>query len=209
MDQSTLVGDQISDGRRFIERFAADGNPVHAAFWVKTEEDELWFLYVVTDLVDRDGPAAAYRAINQSLKKLGECWITSSEIKVIGRGNPIAKDVLAITARYPGRLATRYGGRILGSMSVDQVYIYPPSNFTFTQVNPMTTEDISRELVRLMNRGAGLHQPSRVGLKDGTTFSGVPFSIELGPQNVMLVRFIVDGELAPRIVQLDDIASIS
>ena len=58
MDKSTLVGDEISDGRRFIERFAADGNSVQAAFWVKTDEDQLWFLYLVTDLVDREGPAA-------------------------------------------------------------------------------------------------------------------------------------------------------
>lgn len=209
MDQSTLVGDQISDGRRFVERFAADGNPVQAAFWVKTDEDGLWFLYVATDLVEREGPAAAYRAVNDSLQKLGECYVVGSEIKVIGPNNPIAKDVLAITARHPGRLATRYGGRVLGSMSVEQVYIYPPRTFTFSEVNPMTTEDISRELLRLMNRGPGILQSSRIGLNDGTTFSGVPFSLELGPQNAMVVRFVADGEAAPRVVRLDDIASIS
>ena len=42
MDQGTLVEFQISDGRRFVERFAADGNPVQAAFWVKTEEEGIW-----------------------------------------------------------------------------------------------------------------------------------------------------------------------
>lgn len=209
MDKSALVGDEISDGRRFIERFAADGNSVEAAFWVKTDEDELWFLYVVTDLVDLEGPAAAYRAINESLKNVGECWITSSEIKAIGPRNPTAKDVLAIMARYPGRLPARFGGRTLGSMSVDQLYIYPPSNFTFAQVDPMTTEDLTHELVRLMNRGPGFRQASRVALKDGTTFSGVPFSIEVGPQDSMVVRFIADGEPAPRVIQLDDIASIT
>lgn len=209
MDKSTLVGDEISDGRRFIERFAADGNSVQAAFWVKTDEDQLWFLYLVTDLVDREGPAAAYRAVNESLDKVGECWITSSEIKVIGPGNPIAKDVSAIMNRYPGRLPTRYSGRILGSMSVEQVYIYPPNNFTFTHVDPMTTDDLTHELVRLMNRGPGFHQPSRVELKDGTIFSGVPFSIEVGPQKVMVVRFTADGEPSPRIIELDEIASIT
>jgi hypothetical protein len=59
VDQSTLVEDQIDDGRRFVERFAADGHSVQAAFWVKTAEEGLWFLYVATDLVDREGPAAA------------------------------------------------------------------------------------------------------------------------------------------------------
>lgn len=209
MDQSTLVGDQISDGRRFVERFAADGNSVQAAFWVRTDEEGFWFLHVVTDLIEREGPAAAYRAVNESLQKLGDCWITGSEIKVIGPSNSTARNVLAITARYPGRLATRLGSRMLGALTVDQTYVYPPHTFTFTHVNPMTTEDISREILRLMNRGPGILQPSRVGLKDGAVFSGVPFSLELGSQNAMIVRFVADGEAAPRLVRLDDIASIT
>src|SRR2546426_12048478 len=93
VDQSTLVEDQIADGRRFVERFAADGNPVQAAFWVKTAEEGLWFLYVVTELIDRVGPAAAYRAVHAALQKLGESGVSSSEIKVISPKNPIAKDV--------------------------------------------------------------------------------------------------------------------
>ena len=208
MDQSTLVDDQINDGRRFIERFAADGNPVEAAFWVKTAEDGIWFMYVVTELIDRLGPAAAYRAVHAAMQKLGESWVSSSEIKVIGLNNPIAKDVLAVMARHPGRLATRFGGKTLGSTAFEQTFLYPPNFFTFTQATPMTTEDIGREILRLMNRGPGILQPSRVTLKDGTAFNGVPFSLELGTQRAMVVRFVADGEVAPKVVRLDEIASI-
>ena len=208
MDQSTLVGDQIDDGRRFVERFAADGNPVQAALWVKTAEEGLWFLYVVTDLYDREGPSAAYRAVHASLEKLGECWVSSSEIKVISPSTPIAKEVLAVMSRNPGRLATRFRGETLGSLAVEQTYIYPAHLFTFTQPNPMTTEDMSREILRLMIRGAGNLQPSRVALKDGTSFDGVPFSLELGTQKALVVQFIADREAAPRVVRLDEIASI-
>ena len=208
MDQSSLVDAQIDDGRRFVERFAADGNSVQAAFWVKTAEEGLWFLYVVTDTIDRVGPAAAYRAVHTSIQKIHESWVASSEIKVIGPTNPIAKDVLAVIARHSGRLATRFGGRKLGSMVVDQTYIYPPHFFAFTQVNPMTSEDVSREILRLMNRGAGILKPSQVTLKDGTNFHGVPFSLQLGSHMAMVVQFVVDGEAAPRVVRLDEIASI-
>jgi hypothetical protein len=209
VDQSTLVEDQIDDGRRFVERFAADGNPVRAAFWVKTAEEGIWFLYVVTDIVDSVGPAAAYRAVHASLQKLGQSWVSSSEVKVISPTNPIARDVLAVMARYPGRLATRFGGKTLGSMAVEQTYIYPPHFFTFGQVNPMTTEDVGREIVRLMNRGPGILQPSRVTLKDGTSFNGVPFSLQLGSQKAVVAQFVADGEAAPRVIRLDEIASIA
>jgi hypothetical protein len=209
VDQSTLVEDQIDDGRRFVERFAADGNPVQAAFWVKTAEEGLWFLYVVSEIIDRMGPAAAYRAVHASLQKLGESWVSSSEIKIISPSNPVAKDVLQVMARHPGRLATRFGGKALGSMAVEQTYIYPPHFFTFTRANPMTTEEVGREIVRLMNRSSGVPQPSRVTLKDGTVFNGVPFALELGTQRALVVRLIADGEALPREVRLDEIASIN
>lgn len=209
MDQSTLVGDQLYAGRRFVERFAADGNLLQAAFWVKTTEEGIWYLYLVTELIDREGPAAAYRAVHAALKKLGDSGLSSSEINVVSPGNPIAKDVLAVLARHPGWSASRFVGKTLGSMAVDQTYIYPPHLFTFTQANPMTTEDVGREIFRLMNRGSGILQPSRVTLKDGTAFNGVPFSLQLGSQKAMVVQFVADGEAAPRVVRLDEIASIA
>ena len=182
---------------------------MQAAFWVKTAADGLWFLYVVTEIRERQGPAAAYRAVHASLQKLGESWISGSAIKLIGPGHPAAKDVLAIMARHPRRLASRFSGTTLGSMAVEQAYIYPPHLFTFIQANPMTTEDIGREILRLMNRGAGIVQPSRGTLKDGTAFNGVPFALELGTERALVVRFMADGEAAPRMVRLDEIASIS
>ncbi len=209
MDQGTLVEEQIVDGRRFVERFAADGNPVQAAFWGKTAEEGIWFLYVATEIFERDGPAAAYRAVDASLRKLGKSWVSGSEIKVISPSNPIAKDVLAVMARHAGRLATRLGGKTLGSVTFDQTYIYPSHFFTFTQANPMTTDDIGLEILRLMNRGPGILQPCHVILKDGTAFNGVPFSLEVGTPRVMVARFIADGEVAPRMVRVEEIASIS
>ncbi len=208
MDQSTLVENQVDDGRRFIERFAADGNPVQGAFWVKTPEEGIWFLYVATDLIDRVGPAAAYRAVHASLQKLDELGVSSSEIKIVSPSNPVAKDVLAIMARHPGRLPTRFGGKTLGSMEVEQTYIYPPQIFTMTHTNPMTREDVGREILRLMNRGPGILQAARVTLKDDTAFKGVPFSLQFGSQKELVVQFIADGESAPRVVPLDEIASV-
>jgi len=206
VDQGSLVEEQIGDGRRFVERFAADGNPVSAAFWIKTAEEGIWFLYVATDMFDRHGPAAAYRAVHSSLQKLGKSSVSSSEIKVISANNPMARDVLALMTRAPERLATRRGSRTLGLVAVEEIYIYPPHVFAFTQANPMTSNDVMREITQIMNRGN--FQPSRVTLKDGTAFNGVPFSMEMRPQRMIEVRFIAEGELTPRVLPLDQIASI-
>lgn len=208
MDQSTLVGNRISDGRRFVERFVVDGNPLLGAFWT-TEDEGAWYLFLVTDTVERAASTDIYRAVHASLDKLGDEGLAGSDIKVLAPNDPVAKDVLALAARFPKSLARWLGGRLLGGAWFDEIYIYPPRAFTFTQPNPMTTEDISRELLRLMNRAPGGLQPSSVALKDGTSFSGVPFGLELGPRNTMIARFVVDGEAAPRVVLLDDIAAVS
>lgn len=207
MDQGTLVDEQIGDGRRFVERFAADGNVVDAAFWVKTAEDGIWFLYVATPLYDRAGPAAAYRAVDASPGKLGKSSLAGSEIKIISPNNPIARDVLAIMRHRPMPMAT--GTTTLGGVAVEKVLLYPPRLFAFTQANPMTTEEIGREILRLMNRGPVSVQPSHVILKDCTTFNGLPFSLQLGAQNAMIVQFIADGEVVPRVLRLDEITAIT
>lgn len=210
MDQGTLVTDQVYDGRRFVEQFAADGNPVQAAFWVKTAEDEDWYLYVASDLFEREGPAAAYRAVHASLQKIGESSLSSSEIKVIGPSDPLAKDVLALLSRLPARSVTRLGTRTLGSIAVEQVIVYPHHYYlNTTRAHPMTSEEVGREIIRLMNGGPGTTPMPRVELKDGTFFDGVPISVAReDSQGATVGRFVVVGEPSPRLVRLDDIAAI-
>jgi hypothetical protein len=202
VDQSTLVEVPIDEGRRFLARFAADGNPVQAAFWAKTAEEGLWFLYVVSALYDSVGPAAAYRAVHASFQKLGKSSISTSEIKVIGPSNPIAKDVLAFMSRYPGRYMS--GSATFGSTDLEQVFIYPAHAFTFTQANPMNPEEIGQELIRLMR--SPTPKWSQVTLTDGSFFRGVPSSVERGPDNATMVRFCVDEAVRP--IALERIASI-
>ena len=209
MDQISLVSDRIDDGRRIVERFAADGNPVQAAFWARTTDEGQWFLYIVTELVDRVGSLETYRAVGVSREKLGESSLTFSETKVVSPNSPVGRAVLAIVARNPGRLVNRFKDTTLGPLDVDQTYIYAPHFFTFTQANPMTSEEIGRELLRLMNRASGVLQPSRVSLKDGTAFDGVPISLQYGVRNSLVVQFIADGQASPRVERLDEIAAIA
>ena len=208
MEQSSLLDTDLYDGRRFVERFAADGNPVTTAFWAKTAEDGTWFLYVATELVERQGPIAAYRAVHAALDKIDYSSITSSNVKVINTLNPMVKDVLALGQKV-GRFAARFGHQRIGMLEVDELYVYAPSVYDRTGANPMTTEDIGREIIRLMNRGPGTLQPSRIDLKNGTGFEGIPFSLEAGGQGEVIARFIADGEAFPKAIKLDEITSIS
>jgi hypothetical protein len=208
MDSNTLVDFQINAGERLIVQLLRDGFKVEAAFWLKTAEEGIWFLYIASPIVEEKGLAGAYRVLQLSHQRLQGIPLSLSDIKLVGKDNPITRDVLAILARFPGVMATRFGGKQLGDVSIEEAYIYPAFLFSAQGSGPMTQDEVFRELFRLMNRGPGIVPPSKITLKDGSTFTGVPFSIQSGSHRPMVIQFVAEGELAPRVVGLDEIASI-
>lgn len=207
MDQSTLVDDQILAGRRFIERFAADGNDILVAFWIREADEGLWFLYVATDLVDQEGPLAAYRAVHDSLRKLDRPGILSGRIKVISPDNLMVADVLNTMDQYSGQFL--YGSpEEVGSVIVSGTYLYPARYFGFGQQGTMTSDEVVQEIVQLMRRGPSAALPSRVVLKDGVTFNGSPFSLQSSGPDMLSAQFIAENETMPRTYRVDEIASI-
>jgi hypothetical protein len=63
MDSDELIDHQINAGARLITQLVRDGFEIKAAFWVKTAEQDIRFLYVATPLVEHKGLAATYRIL--------------------------------------------------------------------------------------------------------------------------------------------------
>ncbi len=126
MDQSPLVEMQIDDGRKIIEKLRESGFEVRAAWWMMTSEEGQWFLYVASKEVDDLGIAAAYRKVLSVMRSLGQLQVDRFELKLVGHENPITRDVLAILSRHGGQVATRYGEKRLGNVSIEGAYLYRP-----------------------------------------------------------------------------------
>ena len=122
MDTATLVDEQIDEGKTLVDHLKKDGFDVVVAFWALTSEDALWFLYIASHEVDTNGLAASFRRVYRELSSSRLRWISRSDIKLVGSRNPIALD--AITYRS-AMLPTRFHGRQLGNLIVDEAYIYP------------------------------------------------------------------------------------
>jgi hypothetical protein len=122
MDTATLVDEQIDEGTRLIDHLSGSGFEVVVAFWVLTSEDEIWFLYIATRVVDDEGLAKAYRKLYSQLPACNLRWISRSDIKLVAPGNVIALDAKKYQSN---RLPTRHGGRKLGNLIIDEAYIYP------------------------------------------------------------------------------------
>src|SRR5438132_469581 len=128
MDTEPLVENLIDDGQRLVEEVSKRGFPVMTAFWLKTSEDDKWYFYIVSPVVDAEGLTQAYRRLHPLVRAGPEpLGIDPLEIKLIGPSNPIAQDVLAIYRRAPGPRVSpiRWGGKQLGNASVEGAYLYP------------------------------------------------------------------------------------
>jgi hypothetical protein len=129
MDTDTLVEDLIDDGGKLVKELLRQGFEVTAAFWLKASEDDQWYFYVVSPVVDTEGLAQAYRRLHAVARAMPRPFgIDPLGIKLIAPANPMAQDILAIHQRAPGPRAypIRWSGKRLGNVSIDGAYLYPP-----------------------------------------------------------------------------------
>ncbi len=135
MDKDTLLSEQTESGERLIEALAKEGFEVRVAFWAKPTEEGKWYLYLASSTVDDNGPAAAYRLVHGTLRKMPDLWIDPFEIKVIGLSDSLTQAASAVikptvpaspyAVRNAKRFPTWFGGATFGGLSVDGAYIYP------------------------------------------------------------------------------------
>src|SRR5947209_3032757 len=128
MDTNTLVEKMIDDGQKLVEELPQRGFEVTAAFWIKVNEDEQWYFYIVSPAVDTEGPAQAYGRLHTLIRQMPQpFWIDPLEVKLIEPDDPIARDVLAIHGRSPGARVSpiRWGGKKLGNVNIEGALLYP------------------------------------------------------------------------------------
>jgi hypothetical protein len=125
MDTYTLVENRIDDGRKLINRLTQKGFPLAAVAWVETSEEGTWFLYIASHAVDQKGAAEAYREVYGVLRDFPSTSISVSDIKLVSTNHPIAKDIFEIRQCFAGDHPTVSRRRLLGSIAVEEVYVYP------------------------------------------------------------------------------------
>ena len=122
MDTATLVNEQIEEGERFVGHLKKNGIDVAVALWVLTTEEGLWFLYIASAIVDTDGVFEAHRRVSSELLSMHMRSLTFSDVRLIGSRNPIAVEAVAYQR---SNLPTRFHGRKLGNIIIEEAYIYP------------------------------------------------------------------------------------
>jgi len=131
MDQGPLVSEETDAGEELVRRLDKSF-PVKAAFWVKASEDERWYLYIASDQIDDNNLDVAYGEVLRLASLMDNPYLDPFLVKLIPTSDPLAQAALDIHRRYPGKMATRFGGKNFGGMSVESVHLYPASVTTLT-----------------------------------------------------------------------------
>ena len=124
MDTQTLVDDRIRAGQRFITLLVQKNFEVIVACWVKTSEEDDWYLYIASGEVDRKGLAEAYREAYRVLEELDVPWIAASQLKLVRSDDPIVADVQETRHLVAAVFPTVSHRPQLGEISTQEVYIY-------------------------------------------------------------------------------------
>jgi hypothetical protein len=201
MDTEVLVGNRFEDGKRLVAELVRDGIDVAVAFWVKTENEGLWYLYVGTSAADVQRIGDAYVPVYACLSRIPDSSIALSDIKLISPANPVARAAMVIRDRSAARIPIRFQGERLEKLAIEEAYIYP------RVAGPMSRDEVLQTVIALMNRSGPL-QSSKVTLHDGSVIQAVPVSIDMKSPGAVYISLRDAATGVDRMVSADDVANI-
>lgn len=126
MDQEPLVTEETDAGAALVHQFDKCF-PVKVAFWVKLSDEGQWYLYIASDHINDQNIGPAYGEVLRLADQMANAYFDPFRVKLIPTNDPLAEAAMEVHRRYPGRAATRLGGKLFGGLGVDGVYIYPAS----------------------------------------------------------------------------------
>lgn len=68
MDQNTLVSGQAENGKRLLNALAEAGFEVRLAFWAKPTEEDRWYLYLASPVMETRDPRVAYGRVLEVMR---------------------------------------------------------------------------------------------------------------------------------------------
>ncbi len=198
MDQEILVNPQVEDGKALVAELTRDGHDVFVAFWAKLRDEDASSFYL--GLSDRGfaPPENKYHAVYGMLARIPHATIAPADVVFIEAANPVAVDAIRIRDRSSAWLATRYRGKTLGHLAIDEAYIYPDR----------ATSMSADQVVEVLLGRFGDRTPAQVTLRDGTKIEGVPFRIDRGSPGGVRIVLRDPGTGSDREIGAQDVASV-
>ncbi len=136
MDKTTLVepgSDRIHLGNELLEELNKAGFSVHAALWLyDSERYNDWRLVIASPLMREKGPLAAYKKLNDIIRKERSdliAWIQC--VQLVSPEDSLIRDLKKTYLRSrPTPGITSLSGSTAGDTFIEQAYLYYPHGTT-------------------------------------------------------------------------------
>src|SRR4051794_24186789 len=126
MVTDVLVDEKLEDGLKVVAEMAKEGYPASVAFWLKAAPDESWRLYLSSPAIEPGKVGNAFVTLYHCIERLPNSSVALSDVKLLYDGERIVKEAAAARDKGPRRyLPVRLRGGTLGTLAVDEAYIYP------------------------------------------------------------------------------------
>ncbi|MDA1312674.1 MAG: hypothetical protein O2968_04995 [Acidobacteria bacterium] len=126
MLKRVLVRELIEDGDSLLTELRRRAFPVAAAFWVDTPESDYWRLVIATDIVDKEGPDVAYRALRDALNTVQPQDLALDDIYAVSPKGDDYRGYLSVL-RDGGRLRAGSASGRAPRVVFEDSYVYQVS----------------------------------------------------------------------------------
>lgn len=166
MDQVTLVDARFAAGTKLLGRFSAAGIVVRAAAWFKPLDDDRWFFYIATSLVDELGSLNAIRRVQPLVLEVDTLGVLASRIWLVGAGHRVAREIDEIRRHTPESGPIVRESIPFNDVVAETLYIYPRHSAELTLYGLVFSGDSSGAL-HLSFEPHGPHCVMTVGEGEG------------------------------------------
>ena len=124
MDHGPPVSEEIDAGAELAREFDRYA-PLKAAFWLKASDEDERYLYLASDRIDDSNFDLAYGEVSRLIDQIQSPYLDPLRMKIIGGENPLAQEAAEVNRRFPGRVPSRFGGRLFGGLFIADGYVCP------------------------------------------------------------------------------------
>ncbi|MGL4552236.1 MAG: hypothetical protein ACRC33_13735 [Gemmataceae bacterium] len=171
------------------------------AFWVHTNPEGLLRLYIATPAFDPEKVGESYREVISAWGGAQTARLSLTDINLVKPDDPAARAALDVQRhRTPDAPIRVHDRPALGDLAIQEAYIYPRTG------GALSPADVPARILHLMQRTGSA--PSRVKLRDGSSFRGLPVGLRLDVAKQFELTFFDEATKAERVLPAEEVVAI-
>ena len=125
MVANTLTDHLINGGKILLETLDSSGLKVDGAFWFYFPEEGYWKLLISIPEVEKEGPRAAYKAIQKTMSKIdADKNISLDDVTIAKPHASLLKSLRKVVHTDRGIGSMRFTNNVINGQLIPDAYIY-------------------------------------------------------------------------------------